>query len=493
MTVDDMGTECYVVIGNLNGSHIEDVQVIDETGASYASHNPWDTGRSRSAKTNQWGLVTTDNGYELCWGLGQSGERTYTTSYTITSLVRSYDDYDGFNYMFVAEHLKPNAEHAKVIISKNGDFNEQDVRMWAFRFEGEVNLIDGSIVAETSGELGYDHSVIVMLQFEKGVLHPTKQEEGSFETVKERAFEGSDYGKDWRDWLGNIFGWIYAYSLLILVALAKSWSYIKTWRFRRVVNKDPMWYRDLPYKGNLLRANQVLNAMKYRGTNTKNLISACVLRLVSVGALRIEPQGDGSGRSALTIGKLERVRGLADTKLLRSLHRIFQEAAGEDGILQPKELEKWMRNSKNRDLLVEFMTEATTDRKKKELRQELEECRKVVGHRQFLKDFTLANERHAIEVGLWKDYLVYAELFGIAKQVRKDMQQINPDYFHMDDVYAAMLNTSELPAMMNVSLQGLMRAMRSMHSDSRSDGGGGSSSMGGGGGSSGGGSGGGIR
>ena len=497
MTVEDDGTECYIVIGNLNGSRIEDIHVSDETGESYANHHPWDQTLSRSSKTAQWGLVTTDNGYELCWGLGKSGDRLYTVNYTVTSLVRSYDDYDGFNYMFVAEHLNPHAEHARVIIKKeSGPFTEDEVRMWAFRFKGSVNLVDGNIVAETSDELDDKHAMIVMLQFEKGVLHPTKQEEGLFQAVKDRAFEGSDYnqGRSLKDWLIEYATWIFAGLLWLTVPFMILRSYIRTWRFRRDVKKDGLWYRDLPYNGNLQRANQVLEAMRYRGRNTKSLISACVMRLVSIGALRIEPLGDGSGKSALTIGPLQRVRGLADTKLLRSLHRIFTEAAGDDGILQPKELKKWLHKSKNQEMSAEFMMEATALRKVKELRGEMEQCRQVWGLRQFLIDFTLANERHAVEVGLWKDYLVYAELFGIAKQVRRDMQKINPDYFEMDDIFAAMCNTEALAPTINISLQGLLRALKYLQKDNgRSDGSGGSASMGGGGGYSGGGSGGGIR
>ena len=69
--------------------------------------------------------------------------------------------------------------------------------------------------------------------------------------------------------------------------------------------------------------------------------------------------------------------------------------------------------------------------------KDLKNVREVLGMKLFLEDFTLANERHATEVALWKDYLVFAELFGIAKQVRKDMKQINPEYLKMDEIYAS--------------------------------------------------------
>lgn len=495
MMVEDTGTECYVVLEHLNDSRIEEVSVTDETDSLYTSRNPWDQTLSRSSKAFHWGLVRTENGYELCWGLGPSGERTYKTSYTVTALVRSYDDYDGFNYMFVADHLNPRAEHVKVVISKDGGFTGDEVKMWAFRFKGDINLVDSSIVAEAPDGLDDEHAMIVMLQFEKDVFRPSRKASGAFETVKERAFEGSDYeSRSWKDVLAEVFAWLWLAIMWLAFPFLFLWKYFKIWRFRKAVDKNLMWCRDLPFNGNLLRANQVLNAMRYHGTNTKSLISACVLRLVSVGALRIEPMGDGSGKSALVIGLLQRVRGLDDTRQLRTLHRIFTEAASDDGILQPNELKKWLNDYKNRPLLVEFMAEATLQRDLKDLRTEMDECRKVVRLRLFLKDFTLANERHAVEVALWKDYLVYAELFGIAKQVRKDMQKVNPDYFRMDEVYASMFNSRELPAVLNVSLQGLMRTLRSMQSSSsRSGGGGGSASMGGGGGHSGGGSGGGIR
>ena len=494
MTVEDTGTEYYIVMGNMDGSRVVDLEVSDETGACYDIVTTWRISDPRAAKAGRAAIVPKDDGYELCWGIGDSGNRIYNVSYTITQLIRAYDDADGFNHGFVADHLDPHAEHAKIIITKDGGFQNGEVRMWAFGFKGNINQYGADVVAETEGELDSDHSMTVMLQFDKDLFHPTRQVAGSFETVKERAFEGSDYGKSFTDKLIEIGEWMLIWAVWLFVPLFYLWQLLRTWCFRRAIKKDLTWYRGLPYKGNLLRAHQVLCAMRYRSKNTKNLISACVMRLVSVGALRIEPLGDGSGNAALVIGPLQRVRGLADTKLLRKLHDIFTEAASDDGILQPKELKKWMGNYKNKDSLVAFMTEATSTRDIKDLRQELDECRKVLGLKKFLKDFTLANERHAVEVDLWKDYLVYAELFGIAKQVRRDMQKINPDYFRMDDAFNAMLNTKELPTMLNISLQGLLRALRYIQSDSsRSSGGGGSSSLGGGGGHTGGGSGGGIR
>ena len=116
MEIDSEGTECYIVVGNLNGSEVRDLTVSDETGRTFTNTGSWDIDRSRNWKEGKCGIVTKRNGYELCWGLGESGERTYTTSYTVTDLVKGYDDADGFNYMFVAQGVSPLPDHVKLSI-----------------------------------------------------------------------------------------------------------------------------------------------------------------------------------------------------------------------------------------------------------------------------------------------------------------------------------------------------------------------------------------
>ena len=142
--------------------------------------------------------------------------------------------------------------------------------------------------------------------------------------------------------------------------------------------------------------------------------------------------------------------------------------------------------------------------KLKEAKSSIDDVRKVFGLKKFLEDFTLANERHLIEVSLWKDYLVYVALFDIADQVTADMKAINPEFMNMDIVTRNMANESlgsVLAASTSASMASVMSRVQSRNSNSsggggysgRSFGGGGSGSFGGGGGFSGGGSGGGVR
>ena len=506
MDVGNEGTESYIVVGNLGGSKLKNFSVRDENGKMFEMDEEWDIYRSRSAKTNRCGIVTKDDGgYELCWGLGESGARRYTVSYTITSLLRSYDDVDGFNWMFVARNIKPSPQKVKVTVV----FPEVDsldyigaIRAWGFGYYGKVDIKGREIVAESDGELTPEGCVIVMASVDKGFLHPTFRMNGSFEKVKKVALEGSNftqtrprtfmekYGEDLLYIIGGLL-------LVIPLAVIGLWRAWRSKKERREMTKDLEWYRDIPLDGDLQLAYTVYNTYT-SGVKSTQLVSAMLLRMLRTKTLLIEEQyieasklkkvfgGTGKVRSCIVIGDFDTTEKLLSGKSIRNLYEIFKEAAAGDRILQPNELKSWMEMNAKR--VSSFIDSIDKTMSYKEGRKHAVQVRQVLGLKKFLEDFTLANERHLSELGLWKDYLVYAELFGIADQVRKDMMQVNAEYLKMDDVCRTLNDTSVLPLITHATFSGIQSAQRSAAS-----GGGGSSSFGGGGGSFGGGSGGGVR
>ena len=58
-----------------------------------------------------------------------------------------------------------------------------------------------------------------------------------------------------------------------------------------------------------------------------------------------------------------------------------------------------------------------------------EELCQVMEFRNFLNDFTLSSERSASEVAVWKHYLVFAQLFGIADKVSEQFSKLYPEMF----------------------------------------------------------------
>lgn len=501
MSIDSEGTECYIVIGNLNGSEIQDLSVTDETGRTFNNIGPWDIDRNRNWKEGKCGIVTKRNGYELCWGLGESGERTYTTSYTMTRLVKGYDDADGFNYMFVAEDVSPLPDHVRVTIMPEDSlkFTAENTGIWGFRYKGEISFMNYQIVAESNEPFENRSAMVVMCRFNKGLFEPEDMRPGNFEQVKELAFEGSDYSGD-DEWttkdtlilLALILG------LFIVPIVAFVWYIIYVWRARKKANKDLLWYRDIPMNGNLQQTNDMLNAYKYFNTDYNNLLSACILKLINLGGITIEQHLNEKGKNVQNFV----IHNLKDAdnqpSLLRKVHNIFKLAAGNDTILEPKELKSFMRSTYNQSITDSFINTLHTKTSLSSYKDRQDEVRQVFGLKKYLKEFSLIDERHVQEVSLWKDYMIYATLFGIADQVIKDMKQINPEYFNMDQVANQMADDMTLPTIYSTmhsstTRAAMSKAEREAAREARASGHGGHSSWGGGDGFSGGGCGGGVR
>ena len=500
MTIDSEGTECYIGLGNMGGSQIIDLQVSDETGTEYTNIGSWDIDRSRSWKAGKCGIVTKHGGYELCWGLGDSGERTYITSYTITSLLRAYSDADAIRHVFLDQDVSPKPSNARVTIMTEDSLvlTRENCGVWGFRFIGEINLIDNSIVAETTEPMGNrsGSALYIMVRFDKGMFEPTLTEDDTFEHKKEQALEGSDYTSDDELTGEDIFYLVlFVLGLFVLPVVGGIWYLVYVWRARKKVNKDLNWYRDIPMKGNLQQANDVLNAYKYFGTDYNNLLSACILKLINMGAISIEQRLNKKGKTESNFVIHELKNSGDQPLLLRKVHTIFQKAAGEDTILEPKELRTFMKSSKNETITDSFINTLHTKTGIAYYKDRLDDVRQVFGLRKFLKEFSLLDERHVNEVSLWKDYMIYATLFGIADQVIKDMKSINPEDFNMDQVAAQMADDMTLPMIYSTMHSSTSRAVANKAArEARASGGGGHTSWGGGGGGfSGGGFGGGVR
>lgn len=505
MAIDSEGTECYIVIGSLNGSEVCDLTVSDETGQAYDNIGKWDIERSRDWKAGKCGIVTKHDGYELCWGLGDSGDRTYTTSYTVTNLVKGYDDADGFNYMFVTQGSSPLPDHVRLTIEPEDSLQltSENTGVWGFRYNGEVGFYDYQVVAESTEPFNSRSAMIVMCRFNKGMFEPADVRSGSFEDIRQTAFQGSDYVDEDEEWtikdtlilLAIVFGF------LIVPIIAVAGYFIYVWRARRKVKKDLMWYREIPLDGNLQQTNDMLNAYKYFGADYNNLLSACILKLINLGAISIEQHLNEKGNNVQNFVIHDLKDADNQPRLLHKVHQIFQKAAGSDTVLEPNELKSFMKSNYNQSVVDSFINTLHTRTGLSSYKDRLDEVRQVFGLKKYLQEFSLIDERHVQEVSLWKDYMIFATLFGIADQVIKDMKQINPEYFNMDQVAQQMADDMTLPTIYSTMQKSTARAaMNKAEREAarearraRSSGHGGHSSWGGGGGFSGGGFGGGVR
>ena len=516
MTIDSEGTECYIGLNNMGQMAVRELQVTDENGTKYENIGDWDIDRSRSWKAGKCGIVyKRNNSYELCWGLGDSGERTYVTSYVIESLVHSYSDADAIRHIFLGTEVSQKPEHAKVTIVAADSalkFSPDSCGIWGFRFQGELQFVDGEIVVETTEPMSSGAGLYIMVGFAKGLFEPTIEEETTFEQKRSEAFEGSDYNTDNDgsdiddDTVDIIIGVLMIFGPILLWLYTKFYRRYAIWKARRRMKKNLQWFRGVPLKGNLQQANDLLNAYSYSETaDYKNLISASVLRLINIGALNVKPHMNANGKMELAFIVRELPAYNDQTLFMRKLHTIFKMAAGNDQVLDPKELSSFMKNRSNKTVTESFVNTMRTSREVSYYKDKQEDVLQVFGLKKYLQEFTLLDERHLSEVNLWKNYMVYATLFGIANQVIKDMKKINPDFFKMDQLASQMSETIEMPLFINsfyLGTQAVMTRIDTAKSSSgtyfgggsyRSGGGGGHSSWGGGGGGFSGGGGGGVR
>lgn len=517
--VDNKITEWYLVLGNLGDMHLGDLRVTDETGLEFYNEGEWDLDRDRAQKAGRCGVVSKSDSYELCWGVGSSGPHIYTVTYTLSGFVKGHSDRDGFNHMFVASDLGSLPDHIELrMYKKDAQFSPSNSSVWGFGFKGEAVFEDGEIVARTDGAFTKQSRMIVMAGFDKEIFTPSVNDESmTFGEIQEKALSGSDYSESGESgWLSKLL------TFLILGSLAAI-PFGKAVSDKKLKNqllggseKEVAWFRSVPVDGSLKRAYTILSIVGPSSSDKANIVAAYITRLLYRKALTIVRDIDGKSRIKVMpypdgerfvdrdLGiDLEREEmdnpRLAERDQVseQGLHRFLQLAAGEDGVLQEKELSRWLKKN---DYLVYTWITALKDKESNLKNLNAKEVREVFGLKRFLKDFTLIEDRGAVEIGLWNNYLVFASLYGIADQLIKDFKKVCPEYFEMsrvaaslDDPFAGSVWSDIDRISRSINSASDSYLSRSSASSARSSGGGGRSSFGGGGGFSGGGSGGGGR
>lgn len=438
------GTEWYIPIDNLGEMTVTDLTV-SENGQRFVSEgNSWNVDRSLEQKRGRCGIVQKRNGVELCWGQGSYGPHVWTATFTVNGLVQRLNDADAFNFMFLNPGLVAPPQHAKITIINNTGSKAWDydnTRVWGFGTQGDINVTDGKIVMESMGKVGYSESMIAMVRFDKGMFNPTVSKDIDFETMQKEAFEGSQYKKDKGEWilfLFALFCFIIPIGLLVycLVAAALGYKYRKS---LFGVRKIKGWFREAPLDDDLPASYYIFSKSKRFGNTdySHNLIGAYFLKWILEGRVKTQPGGK-KGKS-LDLVFLEGEENIPQGESERALYDMALEAAGENRVLETGEFQSWSQKNSTRVLSfpVKVISEGNKYLKNKELlksdlvatSQGYPELTRVIEFQNFLTDYTLIPERSSSEVGLWKSYLIYGQIFGIAAKVAKEFKKLYPAEF----------------------------------------------------------------
>ncbi len=497
------GTECYFPVTHLGEITLDGLTVADADG-EYRTLDGWRVDASFEEKAKTCGLNPVDDGYEVCWGISQYGDNRYAVEYRLGGLVGAYDDYDGFLFQFVPSGMGTLPTNVTVRIhTQDGTMlTEQNAAIWGFGFEGQIGFTeDGGVLAYTETSLSEEtDSVIVMLQLQKGVLTPTRAVSGSFEEVKTRAFEGSDYGEDDG---GGLFPFL-LFAVPIGIGLLW-WFGGAEGRKVKKLYRSANYFREAPLAGNLEAAHRLARDF-YQSDDDGNLIAATLMRLLAAGCLvpLTESNVGFMGREKETVSlrlvKPPDFRSVA----AKELYALLTLAAGSDQILQERELEGYSK--RNYQAMLRVMQNAERDGRETLVgigcyRSAMKlsglhnlsergqgQLMNLLGFKKYLLDFSLIGERGVSEAIIWQDYLTFATLLGIADRVMEQLGKLYPD----TSVYQRQAQTAYYVAY-RYQRATWAAAKNAESAAKRAAGGGGSSSRGGGGGFSGGGHGGGTR
>lgn len=493
----DEGTEFYLARNDSGYLSITDFSVADKNG-TFTRLEHWDVNATREEKAGKCGILDTPEGVELCWGIGEYGENRYTIEYVVHGLVGAYSDADGFNHRFVDDmSFFPSDLVLTIRNEDNTPLTDEDCDVWGFGFTGQVAFEDGVVRAWSEAPLERGQHATLMLSLKKGMLAPERTVDGSFEVVKARAFEGSDYdyeNPDWEDEPWTLDDYLFALVFFggiggtVVGMFKKLFGWEKRKAAKRLKQVD--YFRDIPNDGNLNATYHL--GLSDRACQEDTLMGAYLLRLIADGALEPTAESVDTKKVCLQLVRPPRTGNEFDD----ALYTVLEAAAGEDGTLQPNELQYYYM--RNRRPVIAFMDSCQSDaqrtmhgggwlkgaecRGRRDLSETgLEQLDQIWGLKRFLLDFSLIHERGVGETVIWQDYMVYAMLLGIADKVAPQIKKLYPDatpqieQYERNIAYAASYNQA-------LTFAYITRVQRE-----RSSGSGGRVSLGGGGGFSGGG------
>ena len=509
------GTEVYHPYYNLGNSEIKDLSV-SEGNKKYTTLSRWNTSGTLSSKANKCGINEISDGVELCWGISSYGQHTYTVKYTITNFVSELTDSQIIYWTLIPHNFSNNIGNVYIKIHANSRI-EDSIDVWGYgNYGGTAYVYNGYIEMQSDGSLASNEYMTILVKFPTGTFNTTNKLNKNFNYYFEMAEEGSTKYEEEANTKSNPLGAIFLITVttlfwgFIIIGVTKSGTHFNFGEEGKRFSKDLSYYRDIPCKKDVLRAYYI--GYKYGLVKNKtDLLGAIILKWIKDSIIRIEQKETGGiFKKENTVVVLNEV----DTSIFEDLQekQIFSMLyeASKDGYLESKEFEKWCERSYSKilewfDTIIELqelnlIREGLIQVEKKTtlkiftskhltvtsaLRKEAEE---LAGLKKYLQDYSLIHEREPIEVHMFEEYLIFAQLMGIAKKVAKEFKEIYPDIIEQ----STFTSYDNIIFVHMCASNGISKAISAEErARSYDSGGGGFSSGGGGGGSFGGGGGGG--
>lgn len=433
--IDDVykGTEYYIALHDLKDMSVTDLTVTDDSGTIYETLDEWVIKASFEEKTHKCGLLKKNEGYEICWGISQMGSRTYTISYRLNNLVKEYSDQAGFYYRFISDELSSPPQSVRITLSMEGtELTPEDTQIWAFGCEGQIQLMEGNVVAWSESELDSNDYLNLLVGFSND-LFEAKQGKGTFEKIKDKAL---DKGENAPYIILGLLGFI----VVLILAIGALYTIIT----RNIKLANGTKVRRIP-----LRKVEAMTTVPFN----KSIPMVCAaIKLDGVNMFPTEPIATYLIKWQLDdVIKMDDVKGKPVIQFLRipegdkieqNLYKMLMDA-GDGEFLNLADWEKWaMKNYKKREswqkrferdgdtYLQDQGWAAKNDKGKMRFTQNGYDMHiRMLGFYQYLRSFKKKTSDMSAPREYWGDYLVFATLFNLAKPVANGLQNIDGEGF----------------------------------------------------------------
>ena len=505
------GTEGYKPYYNLGNSDIVNFNV-ELNGKSYTTVNDWDIDWSFNEKAYKAGLYKVDGGYELCFGISRYGENTYTLKYTVTNFVSTTADSDMIFWELVSYDLSDKPDY--VYIKIYSDFKyDYETPVWGYGNYGGYAYVheDGFIELIHEDDLEDDEYMTVLAKFPKGTFNTSSVLDNDFNYYYEMAEDGAVSYSD-KTTILDILGIVFTIIINIVIIIGSSVVVYKSvtsnmygtkrLKFNKDYKKfkDVSYFRDIPCNKDIFKAYYI-SCHYGLVKNQTDFLGAILLKWL---------KGKNIENIKVTskfLKKEERAIKLLNDDNLSVLEKELYEMmnrAAVDGVLESNEFSNWCKVNYKQILkwfnkvidneTMDYVKQGIIVEEKKTFNNVYHvsnildnTAREMYGLKKFLNEFTNIKDKESLQVHLFDEYLMYAQIFGIAKKVAKEFKKLYPDVIS-DEYY------DDIIFIHTISYRGVNAATSARErAENYSSGGGGFSSGGGGTGSFGGGGGGGFR
>lgn len=506
------GTEVYHPYYNLGNSKIKDLTVTDGN-IQYTTLSNWNTSGTLASKANKCGINKISNGVELCWGISEYGSHTYKVKYSITNFVSQTTDAQMIYWTLIPYEFSTSIGDMYIKIHTNFEI-EDTIDVWGYgNYGGTAYVYDGYIEMQSDGKLSTDEYMTILVKFPLNTFNLSNKLNNNFEYYYNMAEEGVREYEDTES-IGSIFVATMMIVFIITIIIVGN----KTSRNKFAIDygvegkqipKDITYFRDVPCKKDIFRAYYIGYQYNIIEKET-DILGAIILKWIKDGIIKIEEKQKGiifKKENIVIVLKETNIDVFTEAKEKELFEILY--TASKDGYLENNEFEEWCEKSYSKilswfdEIIYEeekkLSSEGILKKKEKvhkgklyeathELKQEAVE---LAGLKKFLNDYTLIKEREAIEVKLFEEYLIFAQIIGIAEKVAKQFNDIYPEIIQQSSFTSYdYITYIHISSYRGVTAAKSAKEIARQRATNYSSGGGGFSSGGGGGGSFGGGGGG---